>query len=464
MNKNSPVNSEKTMILQENIWRVMYRLSWPAIIAMILYGLNTVFDAIFVGQFTGETALAGVSLAYPLAQITLGLGSLIGVGAGSALSIALGADDKPTQEKLLANVSFLSLVIGVAYGIAAFIFAEPLVRFMGGEGQMLVFGTQYFKITAIGAIFWIYGLATNMVIRAEGKMKSAAMIMGIGLAVNLIASYIMVGLLDMGVVGAAWGTNIGMLVYCLLGVWYYSSQRASFPANPFSIAKDRPIVRSIMSMGIPSLIMTVMFLIQSVVVFNSLSNYGTASDVAFYGAVFRIFNLMLTPIFGLMRALQPAVGINYGNNNIERVIKSVKVFGLSGFIILLPFWLVLMIWPEAALATMLPDSALAAADLLNFRVFMSILPALPIIFMAMTFYPAINNGKVASIMGIARQLIFYIPIMLILPRFFGIQWVYFGSTLIDLTITVAVVLYFSYTFKSLRSNKVAVANAMPDSA
>ncbi len=95
-------NKQKQMILSENLWTVMYRLSWPAIIAMVLYGLNSVFDAIFVGIFVGETALAGVSLAYPLSQITLGLGSLIGVGAGSALSIALGAKDQRPRKQYWA--------------------------------------------------------------------------------------------------------------------------------------------------------------------------------------------------------------------------------------------------------------------------------------------------------------------------------------------------------------------------
>ena len=92
-------DKQKNMILEENIWKVMINLSWPAVIAMVLYGLNTVFDAIFVGRYVGETALAGVSLAYPLSQLSLGFGSLVGVGAGSVLSIALGANDHATQKK-----------------------------------------------------------------------------------------------------------------------------------------------------------------------------------------------------------------------------------------------------------------------------------------------------------------------------------------------------------------------------
>ena len=446
---------QKQMILNDNIWRVMLRLSWPAIIAMVLYGLNSVFDAIFVGQYAGETALAGVSLAYPLAQITLGIGSLIGVGAGSALSIAIGANDKKTQRYILGNVNYLSLVICIIYGIAAWFFAEPLVRLMGGTGQALGYGVQYFRITVIGSVFWVHGLALNMVVRAEGKMKSAAVMMGVGLVVNVVANYILVGLLGLGPAGAAWGTNIGMLVYSLIGLLYFKRNRASFDAQPFKICRDKEIIKSIISMGMSSLIMSVMSLVQAIVVFSALSKFGDVSEIAFYGAAYRIYTFMLTPLFGLMRALQPVAGINYGAQKIERVIKSVKVFIVSGFILMLPFWLVLMLAPQGVLSMMIPDFTFNALSLANFRIFIAMLPLLPVVFMALTFFPSINKGNMASIMGMLRQLVLYVPVMLTLPRFFGFRWVYIGSTAIDALVSLAVIFMLVSTFKSLRKQKDA---------
>ncbi|AMP20278.1 hypothetical protein AZF37_03005 [endosymbiont 'TC1' of Trimyema compressum] len=91
---------QKNFILNGNLWKVMFQLSWPAIIAMVLYGFNAVVDGIFVDNYVGEIALAGISLAYPLTQITLSPGSLIGVGAGSALSIALGANNETVQKNI----------------------------------------------------------------------------------------------------------------------------------------------------------------------------------------------------------------------------------------------------------------------------------------------------------------------------------------------------------------------------
>ncbi|MBN1468452.1 MAG: MATE family efflux transporter [Fusobacteriaceae bacterium] len=444
------MNKQKNMILSESLWKVMYKLSWPAVIAMVLYGLNTVLDAIFVGRFAGETALAGVSLAYPLSQIPMGLGSLIGVGAGSVLSIAIGANDKKTQSRILGNSNYLSIVIALVYTLLAWYFAVPLIKIMGGKDEALVEGVKYFRITAIGSIFWIHGLAGNMIIRAEGKMKSAAVMMGLGLVVNIVFNYIFMGRLQMGVEGAAWGTNIGMFIYTLSSFIYFSIGKSTFEAKPFRIEKDSEIIKKINSLGISSLIMTVMTLVQGIVVLNAISKYGTIYDLAFYGAVYRIFTFILTPVFGLMRALQPVVGINFGANNYERVISSFKIFAVGATIVMFPFWIISMIAPSVFLSLIFTNQNFDINSLMNFRIMMGLLPALPIIFMTMTFYPAINKGRPAALMGITRQLVFYVPIMSIVPRLYGIQWVYYGSTVIDIFVIIWVIFMIKKEFSLLR--------------
>lgn len=446
---------QKTMILNDDLWRVMIRLSWPAVIAMVLYGLNTVFDALFVGRYVGESALAGVSLVYPLTQIPLGLGSLIGVGAGSALSIAIGAGDVSTQRKLLGNVNFLNLLFGLAFTVLGLIFTSHLVKMMGGSGEELQHGIDYFTVTLYGSIFWIAGLSGNMIVRAEGKMKSAAIMMGVGLGVNIIANYILIVKFGMGVKGAAIGTNIGMAVYTLAFYIYIGSNRASFDTVLFSFSRNKAIIRDIISMGIPALIMTVMTLVQGIVVLNALARFGTTADVAFYGIVYRVFMFMLTPVFGLMRALQPVIGVNFGAGQHQRVISSFKIFGIAATIMLLPVWILMMASPQLILNLMLPGKEFLSGDILNFRIFMALLPVLPVIFMAMTFFPAINNGKPASIMGIARQLIFYVPVMLIMPRYFGIEWVYIGSFLIDLIMILWVAVIVKIEFNKLRNGHIS---------
>ncbi len=449
-NLNEQNDRQKQFILSGNMWKIMVNLSWPAIVAMVLYGLNSVIDAIFVGHFIGETAMAGVSVAYPLSQISVALGSLVGVGAGSVLSIALGAQDKKTQSRLFGNINLISLVVTVFYIIIGLVFSTELIKIMGGTGEALALGDRYFRVTVIGSFFWIYGLAGNMVVRAEGKMKTAAVMMGAGLVVNVIANYIFIVILGFGVEGSAWGANIGMFVYTLVGWIYFGKGFATFKSKVFAVHWDKKIGTSIIRLGMSSLIMSIMTLVQAVFVFNALSKYGTTADIAFYGVVYRVFTFLLTPIFGLMRALQPVIGINYGAKQHGRVIRSYKVFAYASMLLTLPFWIISMLFPESILKLMLKSPVFTSGEINNFRIYMAILPLLSVIFMAMTLFPSIDKGKPAAIIGIARQFVFYVPVMLFLPKAIGVNGIYYGSFAIDAVIVLWTMLMVKKEFSRLR--------------
>lgn len=448
------MNKEKEMILKENLWKVCYRLSLPAIIAMVLYGLNVIFDGVFVGRLVGETAFAGISIVYPLTQLSLGLGSLVGVGAGSYLSILIGEDDKETQGKIVGNANMISIAVTVVMMFFGFVFMKPLLKSIGAEGEVLSYAASYFRITLIGSIFWIIGLAYNMIVRAEGKMKTAAFMMGIGLVVNIISNYILMKIFNMGVAGAAWGTNIGMFIYALLFVIYCKRGKASFNANIFTLRADKEIIKEIVSLGMSSLIMSVMGIIQGIIILRAFKAYGSEVDITFYGAVFRIFNFSLTPIYGLMRALQPVAGINYGAEKYERSISSFKIFSIAALIIMLPFWLISMINPGLVMGSMLPQVNFDEQYIFSFRIFMSIAPLLSVTMTAMTFWPSIKRATPAMAIGLGRQLFLYIPLMAILPKLFGIQSIYVGSFAIDTFLSVIVILILLKDFKALRKLKI----------
>lgn len=446
-------DNEQTLILEGNVWKMMWTLSWPAIIAMVLYGMNVFIDGIFVGQFIGETALAGITVVYPITQILNGVGTLIGVGAGSYLSVLIGKKDFEKQERLLGSVNFLviiSCIIVTVLGMATLPF---VLNFLGASGDEMMYGKDYITTVLYGGVFWIAGLAYNMIVRAEGRMKKAALMMGIGLIVNIVLNYIFVAVLDFGVVGIALGTNIGMLVYTLQFMIYAAKGKASFKSNYLSFKSVSEDKKQILGLGFPSLLMTIMYVIQMFVVMYSLKSYGNPSNVSFYGAVFRLFNLFLTPIYGLMRALQPAIGINFGAGNYSRVSKSFKIFALVAALIMLPFWLIAMIKPELMLNMTLPERIFTGEDFENFRFMLGICPILPVIFMAMTYWPAVGRAKPAGILGMARQLFLYIPAMLILPKFFGITWVYKGSFVIDLVLVVIILLIVMKELKELRTKE-----------
>lgn len=440
---------QKEFILNENLTKVMTQLSMPAIIAMVLFGLNAFMDTVYIGQLMNETALAGVALAYPLASIAMGIGSWAGTGAGNLLSIALGKKDVETQRKILSNSTIIMLVLSLVFTIPAYIFADELIALMGGTGEVKQYAVDYFKVTMIGTPIWVYGLGLNLVVRGEGKMKESAIMMSYGLILNLILTPIFIQYLNMGIVGAAWATNVGMLVYSIVGYIYFVGKGPSFEANINSLKYDKKVFKSILQMGFPGFIMSFMGLIQAFVTLNAISNYGTELDLAFFASANRILLFLMTPLFGLMRALQPVVGINYGAHNYQRVKDSFVLFTKTGTLIIFPFWLLLSIFPHESLHLMLPSLEISAENIFYFRIYMLVLLVLPLVFMALTYFPAIEQPKVASITGVARQLIFYVPAMIFLPKWFGIGGIYYGSTAIDILLTVVIGYYSYLSFKQL---------------
>lgn len=448
------MNRQKQIILNDNLPKVMWELSWPAVVAMVLYGLNNFLDGIFVGHLISNTALAAVGVAYPLAQFAQGFGTLIGTGIGSAISIWIGAKDSSKLEKAFGTVNYLTLLFSVLITIPCYIFADKLVYMIGGREEILTLGVEYFRVTILGSFFWIHGLALNMIIRAEGRMKTAAWMIAVGLVVDLALKPLFIDTFGWGVAGAAWATNISMIIYTLLGIWYYAGGKSSFKTKFWSLKKEKEIMKETLSLGTPGFIMMIMIVIQNIVVFNALAEYGTAADITFFTAVNRFYILLNTPLWGLMRALQPVTGMNYGAKKYERSIKAYRLFSFVGLVILLPFWLFVMLFPFEVLTIMIPDMKFLPGQLTDFRIYMSVLLALPFVFMAMVWFPAIEEAKPATLISILRQMVFYIPIMLIVPGFYGVSSIYLASAVIDWVIFFIVIFAVWKSVKKLQAKSI----------
>ncbi len=447
------MEQQRQLILNGKMHKVMWQMSWPAVIAMVLYGLNNFLDGIFVGHLISNTALAAVGVAYPLAQFAQGFGTLIGTGIGSAVSIWIGAGDKEKLNKAMGTVNFLTFLFSIAITIPCYIFAKELVYMMGGRDEILTLGVEYFRATILGSFFWIHGLALNMLIRAEGRMKTAAWMIAVGLIVDVALKPLFIDSFGGGVSGAAWATNISMLIYMVLGIWYYSSGKASFTTHFWSLQYDKAIIREALSLGMPGFIMMVMIVVQNIVVFNVIAKYGKEADVTFFTAVNRFYILLNTPLWGLMRALQPVSGMNFGAEKYERSIRAYRLFSFTGLIILIPFWLFVMFYPAEVLAMMIPNVSFQPSQLTDFRIYMSVLPALPFIFMAMVWFPSVENARPATVISIVRQMILYIPALLIIPMFYGIHSIYIVSAIIEWLVFSGVIYMIGLNFKMLRKSK-----------
>ena len=288
-------------IRTENMWRLMAKLTPVAVLAMSINSINTFVDALFIGQFLGESALAAVSLAFPLSFITNSFAAMLGVGGSSMLSIAIGAKDHEKERKIFGTISLLSIIVSLSLTILGWIFAPMLIAAIGGEGEILELATLYYRILILGAFVQIFAVSLNFLIRAEGKIKAAMVIGMISMISNMILNPIFIGYLDMGIAGAAYATILAMVIFAGLDIWYFSTRRTSYEVELSYFRLEKKIVRPILSVGISAMMLQLMFVVQQIVVFKMIDIYGEDWDIAFMGACYRVLILMLVPGFGFFQ-------------------------------------------------------------------------------------------------------------------------------------------------------------------
>jgi putative MATE family efflux protein len=423
LRRNRPEQSGN--LLEDSLWSLLLRLSPPGILSMAMVSLNALLDAVYLGQFVGAEALAGVSLLLPLTTLLASVVGWIATGAASVLSRALGAGDSSLAGKIFNQVLFLSLLasgllMGLGYG-----FSDSLVGLMGGNGEALGYGKDYLMVWLGGSFFTIFGMASNALIRSEGKMKKATVFAGISVLVDCLLTPLLVQGLGWGVRGTALSTVLSMAVYALLTGLYFVHKKPAYSLDKIRVQVHPSILRPILAIGLSAFVMQSTNFVRQLFIFQSMAYYASPAQLAFFSAVFRIFSFALIPVFGVLQALQPVAGVNFGAKNYQRSIQAVQVFSWGGIAVLLPVWLPTILFPQLALSVLLPDTAFSAHDLANFRWVMLSLPFTPLASTGIVFFQATGQAKRASLLTFGRQAFLFIPLILLLPRFFAVDGIYY---------------------------------------
>lgn len=432
--------------------KLMLRLSLPAVLGMVLFGINQLIDAVFVGRFVGEVALAGVSVTLPVAQLFLGLGAMVGGGAGALLSMALGRKDEAELREILPNMNLLTLVVGFSLTGVILVLATPVVRLMGGTADLVTSGSTYLRTIGFAAILQVWGLGGNFVIRAEGKLGLAMVFGSIGLATNIALNYIFIVRLGLGVAGAAWATNAGMAAYAVCNVLYFTGRGPSFQPRFLRVGHQREILGRIAALGAPALIFQVMALIQQLTIFRLIAVHGVVADTALFGAIFRVFFLVTLPMVGMQRALQPVVGQNFGAGEFDRVRSAVRTFLLAMIGIGAVLWAVAFNAPELVLQIILPDRVFSSQEITSFRLFVSVTVFLPVPFVAITYFPSIGKGGLPAVLALARQVVVFIPAAILAASQFGVAGIYQALFWTDVLVALIAGVLMIRSLKGLGSN------------
>ncbi len=441
-------NALRQDILSKSIWSLMANFSVPAIIAMSINSLNTFIDALFIGQYVGQEALAAVSLAFPLTMLTNAGAVMISFGGSSLLSIAIGSNQIDVQQKIFGSVTILSLIISSVLTVFGLTFAEELIELMGGSGNLITLGAEYYRIMMIGALVRVYGVVLNNLIRAEGKMNEAMYYLIFATVLNIVLNPLFIVVLDWGISGAAWSTVVAMIILTITGLIYFLRGRQNYPLDMSYWRLEKSITKPVLSVGVSAMMMQIMFLVQQVFVFRSVAHYGDDWNIAFMGACYRIMILMIMPIFGFSQALQPIVGINYGAQSLARVKEAFTIFAKASTFMLFIFWVLELSFPRVILSWMLPEVTFTPTDIMNFRIQMLSYIVFPFFLMGITMFQSMGKARMAGFMLMSRELALFLPFVLVLPLFFGVNGIYYSMAPVNLIIFFAAAYLVRNEFKT----------------
>lgn len=426
----------------ERISKLLWSQSMPAMVGLLFVSVYNFVDAIFIGQGVGALGIAGLAVGMPVHMVIMALAQTIGVGASSLISRSLGAGHHHRAARALGNFFTLIVVVSVVSSVAGLIFLEPMLILFGATSEILPYAADYLGIILIGMVFLSLAAAGNNVIRAEGNAKFSMMVIVLSAVINLILDPIFIFGFNMGMKGAALATIIGFLIAGLIAVAYFVTGKSSIKLSAADFIPELKIVKEIFSVGAASFARQAAASVLIIIINKSLSSYGSDSSIAAYGIVSRITMLILMPLFGIVQGMQPILGYNYGSGKFRRAREVIiRAIMLSTYISIISF-VVLYIFAENIIAWFTNDPVLIAHTVDALRIVILALPLTGLQTVAGGLFQAIGRAVPAFIISLMRQVIFLIPIILILPLYLGLDGIFIAIPVADF-LAAAVVLFMT---------------------
>jgi putative MATE family efflux protein len=429
------MNGKSEFLGTQKISSLLWKLSTPAIIGLLVQAFYNLVDTIFVGRALGEHSvlgIAGISVAFPLQMLIMAVSLGIGVGGSSVISRMLGTGNAKKAEKTLGNVFAYTLMASIALPLLLLSNVDAVLGMFGATADNLPYARDYSVVILQGTFAFTFGFVLNNLVRAEGNAKVAMNNMVFSGLLNIVLDAILIFGFDMGVRGAAIATVLAQLAGTAYLVHYYLAGKSPLKLRLHNIVPDYVTLREITFIGFGSFVMGASSSLMMLVLNNVLAFYGGDLSIAVFGIASRMTMLILMPIIGVSHGLQPIVGYNYGAQNFTRVNESIKLslkittaIGFLGFAVLFMF-------PGAFFGIFSTDADLIASGEAALRIMVLATPIIGINVISTTVFQAIGKARPSFILSMCRQILFLIPLVLLLPRYFDISGVWLAFPLSDL--------------------------------
>lgn len=403
----------------EPIGKLLVRQAVPAAIGILVMSLNILIDTIFVGHWIGSQAIAAINVVLPVSFFIAALGMSIGVGGSSIISRALGSKSKSKALKTFGNQITLTLTLTLTFIAFGLFFIDEIIPVFGGKGTIYEPSKIYYRIVLYGVPLLALCMMGNTVIRAEGKPKFAMYAMMIPSVSNLILDVILIKFLDLGMTGAAWATTFSYAFCFAFVFWFFISKHSEMKINWSHLGLKKKIVSEISSLGSVTLTRQAVVSVTYLLMNNILFEFGGETSVTAYAIVSRMLMFALFPIFGITQGFIPIAGFNYGAKNYNRVKQTIGIAIRYSIILATLIFVLLFGFPELITRAFTTDISVIEKTPNAMRWVFAATPIIAIQLIGAAYFQAVGKATPALLLTLSRQAFFFIPLIFILPLWYG---------------------------------------------
>ena len=427
------------------VGQLLMRYAVPAIIAMTASSLYNMVDSIFIGQGVGAMAISGLAITFPLMNLSTAFGAGVGVGASSLLSVKLGQKDYGAAQNILGNTVMLNIITGISFSIISLLFLDPILMFFGASAQTLPYAKDYMEIILCGNVITHLYFGLNALQRAAGKPQLSMYMTIFTVVLNAILDPIFIWPVGLGIRGAAYATVLSQLFALIWQVVMFSNKAEFIHFKRGIYRLKSQLVKNIIGIGMSPFSMNVCACFVVIIINNSLVDHGGDMAVGAYGIINRIAFIFVMITIGVNQGMQPIAGYNYGAMKFDRMMRVLKYAVICGTCVTTVGFIVGQFFPEQCVRLFTSDETLISLSVHAMRLTTVSFPIIGFQMVVANFFQSIGKAKVSVFLSLSRQLVFLIPMLLVLPTLYGVDGVWYSMPVAD-TISALVTAIIIYLF------------------
>lgn len=414
----------------------------PAAVGILTMSIYAIVDTIYVGHFVGPEGIGAITVVLPITFLISSIGMAIGVGGSSVLSRALGDKNHPKAFKTFGNQVMMTISLAIFFVMIGSFFTDDIIHAFGGKGAIEAPARDYFKILIIGVPFLAWSMMSNNVIRAEGYPRVAMFAMIIPALLNIILDPIFIVALDMGIEGAAWATTISYMGSAAFTLRHFIYGKSVLRISVEYCKPSLPIIKEISALGSVTLARQGVISVLAVVLNNSLYFYGGEQGLSIYGIINRVLMFANFPVLGITQGFVPIVGYNFGARLKDRVQKILKISIAWASVISMLLFILLMTFAPTIAWLFTSDHELINETIPVIRTVFLATPLLAVSLIISAYFQAIGKAGPALFLALTKQGIFLIPLVFVLPLYFGIHGIWMAFPIADLGAALVSFIYY----------------------